>query len=118
MDPSTIDANLLSEPTQKAALQSLQTFNAHFQPSLTATISTRIQRINQNLEFETDKLAMSVHALGAYKVAAERVADEILGASAQALERRDREGTRRAAGQGGKVGMRDVLRGLSRVIDR
>lgn len=63
-----------------------------------------------------------MHALGAYKDAAERVADEVLGLGAEALERREREGRERAitggGGEKGEVGMRDVLRGLSRVIER
>lgn len=59
-----------------------------------------------------------MHALGTYKDAAEKVADDVLGVSAQALERRDAEGRKMAVGEDGEVGMRDVLRGLSRVIDR
>lgn len=46
------------------------------------------------------------------------MADDVLGMSAEALEKRDREGKARAAGEGGEPGMRDILRGLSRVIDR
>lgn len=46
------------------------------------------------------------------------MADEVLGMSAEALEKRDKEGRARAAGEGGEPAMRDVLRGLSRVIDR
>ena len=65
-----------------------------------------------------DKFAHHIHALGAYKDAAEKVADDILGISADALEKRDREGKVRATGESGEPGMRDVLRGLSRVIDR
>lgn len=65
-----------------------------------------------------DKFAHNVHALGAYKDAAEKVADDVLGMSAEALEKRDQEGKARAAGEGGEPAMRDVLRGLSRVIDR
>ena len=82
-------------------------------------MSSRIQSINQNLEFEVDKFAHNVHALDAYKDAAEKVADNVLGMSAEALEKRDQEGRARAAGEeGGEPGLREVLRGLSRVIDR
>jgi len=56
-----------------------------------------------------------VHALGAYKGAAEGVADRVLGVSAERLEEREGEGRERA---GGEVGMRDLLRGLSRVVER
>lgn len=59
-----------------------------------------------------------MHALSAYKDAAERVVDEVLGMSAEALEEREREGVRRANGGEEGVGMRGVLRGLSRVIER
>ena len=41
--------------------------------------------------------------------------------SAQALEKREQEGKARAVGEGeggAEPGMRDVLRGLSRVLDR
>ena len=78
-----------------------------------------MQTINRNLEFEIDKFAANVHALGAYKDAAEQVADGALAVSAAALERREQQGRDKAAERtGGEVGMRDVLRGLSRVIDR
>lgn len=65
-----------------------------------------------------DKFAHNVHALNAYKDAAERLADDALGITAEALENRYQEGKARAAGDGGEPSMRDVLRGLSRVIDR
>ena len=117
--PSTIDSNVLSDPSQKAALDTLQSFTSDFQPSLSGTISLRLQSINQNLEFEVDKFAHNVHAFGAYRDAAERIADDALSMSAEALETRDQEGKARASsGQSGEPGMRDVLRGLSRVIDR
>ena len=59
-----------------------------------------------------------MHALGALKSAAERVADDVLGLCAEALEHRERMGRDRANEKGEEVGIRDVLRGLSRVIDR
>ena len=46
------------------------------------------------------------------------MADNVLDMSAEALEERDREGRVRAAGEAGEPGIRDVLRGLSRVVDR
>ena len=113
--PSAIDANILSDPTQQAALQTLV---SDTEPSLTAATCSRIQKINQNLEFEVDKFANNVHAMSTYKDAAERVADDVLGMSVDALEKRDQQGRQRAAGENGETGMRDVLRGLSRVIDR
>lgn len=75
--------------------------------------------MTQGLEFEIDQFATNVHALGAYKDAAERVADDALATVAHTLERRDKEGLRRAVGEdGGGVSTRDVLKGLSRIIDR
>ena len=56
-----------------------------------------------------------MHALETYKDAAERVADGILGISAEVLEEREREGVRRANG-GEEMGMRGVLKGLSRIL--
>ena len=117
--PSAIDSSLLTDPNQKAALSTLHSFVSDSQPSLTATTSSRIQKINQDLEFEVDKFATNVHALGAYKDAAERVAGETLSTAAETLERRDKEGLRRAVGEGvGDTSTRDILRGLSRVIER
>ena len=127
--PSAIDAKLLSDPTQIAALQTLQSLVSvsgdHHQPSsstlssLAATTSARLQPINHNLEFQIDKFTNNVHALSAYKNAAESIADDVLGLCADALERRERMGQERANEKGGdEVGIRDVLRGLSRVIDR
>ena len=117
--PSAIDSTLLTDPNQKAALSALHSFVPGAdsqQPSLAAVTSSRIHHVTQNLEFEVDKFATNVHALIAYKAAAERVADDALATVAETLERRDREGQRRAGG--GETSTRDVLRGLSRIIDR
>lgn len=116
--PSAIDASILSDPTQAAALQTLESLVSDTERSLTAATCSRIQKISQNLEFEVDKFANNVHAMSAYKDAAERVADDVLGTSANALEKRDQQGRQRAAGENSETGIRDVLRGLSRVIDR
>lgn len=68
--------------------------------------------------------ATNVHALNAYKTAADRVAGEVLAISAEALEERDLAGRKRRRDgdgdemEGEEVVMRDVLRGLSRVVDR
>ena len=65
-----------------------------------------------------------MHTLGSYQTVAGQFADTILGMSAEALEERERLGRekeRENAGlqEGeGEIGTRDVLRGLSRVIDR
>jgi len=80
--------------------------------------------VTQNLEFTIDTFASNIHALESYTNAADRLAEEALGLTAQILEQRDREGVRRANAPSGEeeegrgVGTREVLRGLSRVIDR
>lgn len=52
--------------------------------------------------------------LGQHVGAAEKVGSEVLRQCASILEDRDKKGRERE----GAVGMRDVLRGLSRVVDR
>ena len=60
--------------------------------------------------------------LGQYCETADRVADKVLGVGARALEERDRRA--RGLGENGEgegereVGIREVLRGLSRVVER
>ncbi|KAL2038124.1 hypothetical protein N7G274_009071 [Stereocaulon virgatum] len=116
--PSTLDADLLAHPTQTAALQTLQSQVSDTAPSLTTSTSNRIQTINQNLEFSIDTFATNIHAISAYKDAAEKLADNLIATSASALEKRDQQGRQKATGANGETGIRDVLRGLSRVIDR
>ena len=118
--PSAIDTGLLTAPDQKAALSTLQSFASNSQQSLAAVTSTRLQKISENIEFEVDEFATNVHALSAYKNAAERMADDTLATAAETLERREKEGMRRAFGGDafGETSTRDVLRGLSRIIDR
>ena len=72
--------------------------------------------------------------MGSYKTVASRLADEALARCAKVLEERDREGEKRAIGEGltgdaskeaeggeegeggRRIGRREVLRGLSRTI--
>lgn len=67
------------------------------------------------LEHEIDKFADNVHLLRSYVDGADRMADQMLAISADALEERERRETERS---GGDVAIRNVLRGLSRVIER
>ncbi|KAL8916288.1 MAG: hypothetical protein Q9208_008599 [Pyrenodesmia sp. 3 TL-2023] len=132
--PDTISSDFLGSPSQVSALTALQSFNAPI-PNSTSTdpnptsssdlptsTSHRLHQITSTLEFSVDRFATNIHALNAFKEGADRVAGEILAISAEALEERDRQGRRRdgdADGEEGEeVGMRDVLRGLSRVVDR
>lgn len=77
--------------------------------------NSRLRQATHNIEFEIDKFADNVHVLASHIDDASRVADQALSLSAAALEERDREGRERAGG--GAVGVRDVLRGLSKVVD-
>ncbi|KAL8770650.1 MAG: hypothetical protein Q9209_003718 [Squamulea sp. 1 TL-2023] len=131
-DPNAISPELLVDPSQCSALSSL--FRPHIttqdpssssDPSSTNTdlqFSTRarLQNItsNNNLEFIIDTFATNIHTLNSYQQAADRVAGEVLSISAEALEERDKEGRRRDpdGGEAREVGVRDVLRGLSRII--
>lgn len=56
-----------------------------------------------------------MHTLGSYFDSAGNVADRVLALSAEALQERSKSAEERS---GGEVSMRNVLRGLSRVIDR
>lgn len=134
-NPHTISSDLLSSPVQLVAVASLQSFHppptepqpTEPQPStstLHISASSRIQHITTSLEFEIDTFAGNVHALKQYQTSAGRVADELLGISADALEEREsigREKERENAGleEGERgPGSRGVLKALSRVIDR
>ncbi|CAF9902928.1 MAG: hypothetical protein HETSPECPRED_000059 [Heterodermia speciosa] len=134
-DPHTaISTSLLASPTQLAALSTLQSFHQpqstsqpHPPPSsstLLTSTSSRLQRLTSTLEFSVDKFASNVHTLDQYQRSADKLADGILAISADALEERERLGgekERENAGMEegeGEVGMRDVLRGLSRVVER
>ncbi len=117
--PSAIDSNVLKDPNQKAALSALFSFVPESEPSLAVNISTRLQKSNDNIEFETDKFATNVHALESFKNSAKRLADDALATAAETLERRDKEGTRLAVDEDtGETNTRNILRGLSRIIDR
>lgn len=118
-DSSAIDTSLLLDPNQKEAYATFQSLTSATQPTLAAATSERIERVNNNLEFEVDKFAANVHALSVYKDTAEQLAIDALAASAAVLEKRDKEGIRRAAGDSADdISTREVLRNLSRVIDR
>ncbi|KAL8899786.1 MAG: hypothetical protein Q9207_006017 [Kuettlingeria erythrocarpa] len=132
--PESISPDLLASPSQVAALTALQSFHDPASTSTSTSTDTnpasssdlpsstahRLRHITSTLEFSVDRFATNVHALNAFKDGADRVAGEILAISAEALEEREKQGRRRD-GDGEEreeVGMRDVLRGLSRVVDR
>ena len=91
----------------------------HSSEDLQTDTRSRIQSIAQGLEFEIDKFAGNVHALQQYRDVADNLATKVLGLGAKVLEERDRKGGEGEQGDGsGPSGMRNVLRGLSRVLDR
>ncbi|MCJ1351441.1 MAG: hypothetical protein MMC33_001425 [Icmadophila ericetorum] len=108
-----ISPDLLSE-SQATILQSLQSLHLPKAPSLAQTTRQRIEQITSNIEFDVDSFAENTHILEQFQQAAEKIADDILALSAQALEERDKRG--RAEGNG--LGTREILRGLSRAIER
>lgn len=132
--PTSISPNVLDSAPQAAILTHLLTAHpktprdpptannvATIEPPstlhqhLAVFANSRLQKATHNIEFEIDKFADNVHVLASHIEDASRLADQALSLSAAALEERDREGRERAGG--GAVGVRDVLRGLSRVID-
>lgn len=137
LDPTTISPDLLAPPSQTALLAMLvprdplsstdasvtkpSTNSSPANPStnppqsLHVSTTVRLQKATHGLEFEIDKFADNVQLLGSHIDGADRMADEVLGLSAAALEERDRAGRERAGGADLEV--RDVLRGLSRVVD-
>lgn len=129
-DPNTISSELLDDPSQVSALSSLRPHQKLQDPSssdppnantdLQSSTLTRFQNMtsNNNLEFTIDTFANNIHTLNSYQQATDRVAGEVLGISAEALEEREKEGRRRDrdGGEAEEVGVRDVLRGLSRII--
>ncbi|KAL8878988.1 MAG: hypothetical protein Q9198_003316, partial [Flavoplaca austrocitrina] len=132
-DPNTISTELLDDPSQASALSSLlrpleNPQDASSTPTetsipyadLQSLTLTRLLNItgNNNLEFTIDTFANNIHTLNSYQQATHRVAAEVLAISAEALEEREKEGRRRDAdgGEVEEVGVRDVLRGLSRII--
>ena len=78
--------------------------------------------MSQNLEVSVDTLAVNVHAVEQYCAAADRLANQVLGVGAHGLEEREqdrRKRKREETGRGdGEVGTREVLRGLSRALER
>ncbi|KAL8846789.1 MAG: hypothetical protein Q9221_008139 [Calogaya cf. arnoldii] len=132
-DPNIISSELLDDPSQASALSSLlrpqekpqdpsvsSSDPSSSYPDLQTSTFARLQNIisNNNLEFSIDTFANNIHTLNSYQQATDRAAGEILGISAEALEERDKEGRRRDVdgGEVEEVSVRDVLRGLSRII--
>ena len=76
----------------------------------------RLENLTQSLEFKIDVFAQSVHLLGRLREGAEGIASCVLGGAAEVLEERARWGGGEEK-EGVGVGVRSVLRGLSRVLE-
>ena len=74
-----------------------------------------MQDLSRTLEFKVDTFAENVHVLGQYREEADRLAEQALQISAEVLEEREKKRSERS---GEDIGVREVLRGLSRVVDR
>jgi len=107
--PSAIDPTTL-DPSQAAILTTLSSTTS----SSLDTFHSRLRHATSQLEPQIDLLADGVHRVAQYRLAAERVADRILGAAADRLERRERA-VREGSGTEG-VGVGEALRGLGAVL--
>ncbi|MCJ1398088.1 hypothetical protein MMC11_001285 [Xylographa trunciseda] len=112
---STISAELLSSISQTAALEVLRSFHPPDAPLFADNIQNRLQDLSRDLEFKVDTFTENVHILGLYREEADRMADRALQTSAEVLEEREKKRTERS---GADIGVREVLRGLSRVVER
>ncbi|MCJ1474416.1 hypothetical protein MMC13_003074 [Lambiella insularis] len=112
---TTISAEVLASPSQTTALETLQSLHFPDHPLFADSIQTRLQDVSRYLEFKIDTFAENIHVLSQYRAEADRLADRVLETSADVLEERERQ---RAERGGGEIGTREVLRGLSRMIDR
>ncbi|KIW03699.1 uncharacterized protein PV09_05014 [Verruconis gallopava] len=77
-------------------------------------IAARMQAINSNLEPQIDMFADGLHRVGQYRLAAERVADRLLGTTARKLEIREKE-SQKATGTS-SMGSKEVLSALARAL--
>ncbi|MCJ1381849.1 hypothetical protein MMC17_004961 [Xylographa soralifera] len=112
---STISAELLSSPSQAAVLEALRSYHPPDGLLFADNIQARLQDLSRDLEFKVDTFAENVHVLGQYREEADRLAKRALQISAEVLEEREKTRSERS---GEEIGVREVLRGLSRVVDR
>lgn len=84
--------------------------------SLPLSIAKRLQRVTLDLEPQIDAFADGIHRISQYRIVAEQVADRILCATAEKLQRRD-QAAREASGTAA-VGPREVLSALALVLNQ
>lgn len=87
-----------------------------YAPNVTTdALEARLKHITTSLEPTIDLFADGVHRIAQYRLAAERVADRILGVAAERLEKREQD---IKEGSGTEdIGTGDVLRALSGVLN-
>jgi kinetochore protein Mis13/DSN1 len=78
-------------------------------------VASRMQAINSSLEPQIDLFADGIHKMGQYRLAAERVADAILGTTARKLEIREKE-AQEVTGTSA-VGAKEVLSALAGALN-
>lgn len=114
-DPTAIDPSLLAV-SNAAIIEKFRSLQLVQAPQLQQETRTKLEMATKDLEFQTDQLADNVHILGQYRSAADKLATQVLDDAASALEVRNRKDRERSGTE--EVGVRDVLRGLSRVEQR
>ena len=119
-DQTSILATLIAPETALAAhigQQSLAAQPKAADPSVTLpqpSPSTRLRIIADSLEPTIDTFADGIHKLSQYRLAAENVADRVLGAAATMLEERDKTAKERSGTEG--IGVGSVLGTLGAVL--
>ncbi|KAF1814890.1 hypothetical protein P152DRAFT_512228 [Eremomyces bilateralis CBS 781.70] len=130
--PSPIHPDLLDDPEQSTIFNSIlhpplllptpQPPPSNDQPprapsphpqTAKAALESRLQPLLDSLEPSIDTLADGVHRIEQYRLAAERMADRVLGTAAEFLEARDRNGR---AAAGGKEDVGEVLGALAGLL--
>ncbi|KAJ9637770.1 hypothetical protein H2201_004205 [Coniosporium apollinis] len=126
---TSIDPLLLDDSSQAAILATLNSASKTLpsespedqRPSASApnvttdALEARLRHITTSLEPTIDLFADGVHRIAQYRLAAERVADRILGVAAERLEKREQEIKERSGTE--NIGTGDVLRALSGVLN-
>jgi kinetochore protein Mis13/DSN1 len=113
---SEIDTSLL-DPEQAAILATLQAQpqSSAFTYLSPALLGDHLSKLSSNLESHVDLLADGLHKIEQYRNTAERIADRVLGTASKRLEDRERESKEQVGSEG--IGARDLLRGLSGVLN-
>lgn len=107
----TVDSAILDGSSQAAILPQ---YSAASATASSEALQSRLRHMTATLEPQIDLFADGVHRVGQYRLAAERVADRILGAAADRLEQRDRAVKAQGGTEG--TGVDDALRALGGIL--